>query len=62
MTHTVEELLWGYDDPLLKFLYCFLPSFIPSYRFGLEVSIARSCIVKAVSNAWNLGDLVKCPE
>ena len=38
VTHTAEEWLWGYDDPLLKLLHGVLPCFIPSYHFGLAVS------------------------
>uniref|UniRef100_A0A4W3I5D8 Lysosome membrane protein 2 n=1 Tax=Callorhinchus milii TaxID=7868 RepID=A0A4W3I5D8_CALMI len=34
-TRTVDELLWGYEDPLLKLGHKFFPSIIPHSRFGL---------------------------
>ncbi|XP_062907347.1 lysosome membrane protein 2-like [Mobula hypostoma] len=34
-THSVDELLWGYEDPLLRLGHKLLPAFFPSNRFGL---------------------------
>ncbi|XP_072902250.1 lysosome membrane protein 2-like [Hemitrygon akajei] len=34
-THSVEELLWGYEDPLLSLGHKLLPSYFPDSRFGL---------------------------
>ncbi|XP_032888825.1 lysosome membrane protein 2-like [Amblyraja radiata] len=34
-THSVEEFLWGYEDPLLKLGHKLLPSIFPDSRFGL---------------------------
>ena len=40
VTHTIEELLWGYEDPLLKELkrLPFIKSMVPSPFFSLYVS------------------------
>ncbi|XP_041066844.1 lysosome membrane protein 2-like [Carcharodon carcharias] len=34
-THTVDEWLWGYEDPILKLGHKLLPSMFPGSRFGL---------------------------
>uniref|UniRef100_UPI00398E7663 lysosome membrane protein 2-like n=1 Tax=Pristiophorus japonicus TaxID=55135 RepID=UPI00398E7663 len=34
-THSVDELLWGYEDPFLQLGHKLLPSFFPDSRFGL---------------------------
>ncbi|XP_067848532.1 lysosome membrane protein 2-like [Heptranchias perlo] len=34
-TRSVDELLWGYEDPILKLGHKLLPSFIKDCRFGL---------------------------
>ncbi|XP_067896194.1 lysosome membrane protein 2-like [Heterodontus francisci] len=34
-TRSVDELLWGYEDPLLKLGHKLLPSIFPSSQFGL---------------------------
>ena len=39
MTRTVEELLFGYEDSLLKFIHDHAPKVVPSPVFSFFVSI-----------------------
>ena len=41
LTKTVDELLWGYDDPIFSAVHKFEPS-IPA-QFSLQVSILDTC-------------------
>ena len=35
---TVDELAWGYEDPVFKLVYKLDPSLLPSANFSLRVS------------------------
>ena len=37
---SVHDILWGYEDPLLKLLAKFAPSLIPETKFGLFVGVS----------------------
>ena len=38
VSRTVDELLWGYEDPLLKALNKLAPSIVSTTTFGYNVS------------------------
>lgn len=40
-TRTVDELLWGYEDALLKLGHKFFPSIIANSRFGLFYGVSK---------------------
>ena len=39
-SHTINELMWGYEDPLLRLLNLFVPALVPTPIFALSVSEA----------------------
>ena len=39
MSRTVDELLFGYEDPLLAFIHKHKPDFVSNPIFGFSVSI-----------------------
>lgn len=57
-THTVDEFLFGYTDPLLNKIHEFFPDLVPNPVFGFSVSItslnwfAQSVVLLALNSIW----------
>lgn len=48
-SHTVDELLWGYEDPLLKLIALQKPGLVPSTVFGLFAGVSVLFFVTRIS-------------
>ena len=45
ITKTVDEMLWGYEDPIFKLVHEVDPSLLPSPMFSLQVICAsKHCL------------------
>lgn len=59
VNHTVGEIMWGYEDPLIQFINKYFPDLFPfKGKFGLfaEVRMAqgelRACVLSSVDTSW----------